>query len=274
MPSTGDHRQLADAALEVLDQQLLPIALQASRLQLELEAFLFKARGSDRVMMRELRLVEFVLCPLEVALADDLLVPGRLGAREFALGRPDRDTRHIGRLLALQDLAADVDLLAAQVDDEALERGALALELVLQSGTFDGREQIALLDRVARIAVQGHRAGRWRIQRRTYRGHDGRLRRDVAEKLAARDGRDAHAIERDCCIRRRPALQEPRQDRRTEHEQRDSRGDADASIVPPSGGLLDDAILTVRAAHARRGNLVWGSLEGGDGHVTGLDAGK
>ena len=47
MPSTGDLIcQLADAALEVLHQQLLPVALQAARLQLELEAFLLEARRS------------------------------------------------------------------------------------------------------------------------------------------------------------------------------------------------------------------------------------
>ena len=143
-------------------------------------------------------------------------------------------------------------------------RGALALELVPQAGTFDGREQVAFLDRVARIAFEGHGAGRRRIHRGTDGGHDGGLRRDVAEKFTACHRRDAHAVQRDGRVRRRPALQEPHQDRRTEHEQRDSRGDADASIVLPSGGLLDDAILTVGAAHARRGNLVWSSLEAGD----------
>ncbi len=87
-------------------------------------------------------------------------------AGKFPLGGTDRDAGHVRVLLALQDLAANVDLLAAQVDDEAFERGALALELVPQAGTVDGREQVAFLDRVARIAVEGHGAGRRRIQRR------------------------------------------------------------------------------------------------------------
>ena len=176
--------------------------------------------------MRELRLVEFVLRPLVVALADDPLVPRRLRAGKFAFGGTDRDAGHVRVLLALQDLAAHVDLLAAQVDDEALERGALALELVLQPGAVDGGEQVAFLDGVARVAVERDGAGRGRIQRGTDGGHDGGLRRDVAEELAARHGRDAHAIERDGRVRRRPALQEPREDR-----QRPSTSSATAAAM-------------------------------------------
>ena len=132
--------EFADAALEVGDEQLLAVALQAARLQFELEAFLLEARGLDRVVVRQPRLVELVLGALVVARADDLLVPGLLGACELALGGADRDARHVAGLLALQDLAAHVDVLAAQVDDEALERRALALELVAQARAVDGRD--------------------------------------------------------------------------------------------------------------------------------------
>jgi hypothetical protein len=119
MPSTGDFTAAADPALEILDQQLLPVPLQASRLQLELETFLLQARGFHCVVMRQLCLVEFVLGPLEIALADDALVPRSLRPGKFPLGSTDRHACHVRVLLALQDLAANVDLLAAQVDDEA-----------------------------------------------------------------------------------------------------------------------------------------------------------
>ena len=222
--------------------------------------------------MRELRLVQFVLGALVIPLADDPLVPRRLRPGKFPLGGTDRDTGHVRVLLALQDLAAHVDLLAAQVDDQALERGALALEFVLQPGADDGGEQVALLDGVARVAVERDGAGRGRIQRGTDGSHDRGLRRDVAQELTSRH---LSRCARDRGRRLRPSTPSPSgttRGRNDEHEQRDRRSDVDAPIVPPAVGLLDDAILAVGAAHARRGNLFCGSLEGGDGHVSGLDA--
>ena len=88
------------------------------------------------------------------------------GARELALGRADRDAGHVARLLALEHLAAHLDLLAAQVDDQAVERGALAVVLVAQLRAVERRERRRPCGRVSpalRVSVTVPAAGAYSV---------------------------------------------------------------------------------------------------------------
>ena len=92
MPSTGDFSvRSTDAALQILDDQPLAVALEPARLELELEAFFLQPGVLDRVLVIEARGGQVVARLLEVALADGLRLPGILGALELALGRLDVD---------------------------------------------------------------------------------------------------------------------------------------------------------------------------------------
>ncbi len=223
----------------------------------------------DGVLVRQLRLVELVAGALEVPLADDLLRPGLLGARELALGGPDRHTRHVAGLLALQDLAAHVDLLALEVDAQALERRLLALELVAQARALDRGEQVALPDRVARVARVGHGTGRRRVERRADRGDHRGLCGHVAHELAARDRRDAHALARHRGVARTPRLQQRGERHEDEHEQQPARDQPDPPVVPPARGGRDLAILGGGAAHAGGSRTVGDAGDGSKRHRLG-----
>jgi hypothetical protein len=130
--------------------------------------------------------LQFVASPLEIALADHALVPALLCAREFALGGANRNTRHVARLLALQDLATHLDLLATQVGDEAFERGALLLVFVAQARAVECRQFVAFAHRVARVPGVRDGARRGGVERGADGRDDSGLRSDVVKELAAR----------------------------------------------------------------------------------------
>ena len=86
------HAEIADAPLQILDDQPLPVALQATRAQLELQAFLLQAGGFDRVLVIHARGCGIVARLLEVALADEFLAPTN-PRRDAARARPPGSRR-------------------------------------------------------------------------------------------------------------------------------------------------------------------------------------
>ena len=115
MPSTGERTVSASTRRwRLCDHQRLAVALQPAGLQVEFEAVLLEAGRLARVVVPEPRLVEFVLRPAPVALADhrwSQAACARANSRSAAL--ICTLARSLG-LLAPQHLAADLDLLARE----------------------------------------------------------------------------------------------------------------------------------------------------------------
>src|SRR6185312_13310092 len=108
------YGELGDTVLEARDHQRLAVALQALGAQVERQAVALQAGAVTRVRVVQLRGGDVVDGAPVVALGNDVLVPGPLRALQFALGGLDGDLRQVGLLLAGEDLAADLDLLAGE----------------------------------------------------------------------------------------------------------------------------------------------------------------
>ena len=89
MPSTGERTVSSSTrCLQVRDDERLAVALQALGAQVERQAVALEPGGIARVLEVQLRGGDVVDGALVVALADGVLVPGPLGAFQFALARP------------------------------------------------------------------------------------------------------------------------------------------------------------------------------------------
>ena len=82
MPLTGDFMLRSPTRrCSSCDDEPLTVALQATRAQLELQAFFLQPGGLDRVLVIDARGRRIVARLLEVALADQLLAPTNPRAR-------------------------------------------------------------------------------------------------------------------------------------------------------------------------------------------------
>ena len=190
-----------------------------------------------------------------------------LAGLEIAVQRQSIDTRR--QLLANQQASdlANVNIQAAERelrraedswgkkliserDFESGERRLRLRQLVAQLGAVDFRDDLLLLDDIAGLHEEVHRAGRRRVQSRADGCDDGALRRDVTNELAARDFGDAHALERDGSFGRQPVPHQQR-DQSQHQDATDAGGEKEVAPTLQAGFRIDRTILRRRVANAR-----------------------
>ena len=201
---TADHplhrradAQLLDLAGQVGHDELLAVALQVLGALLEMQALGLELRVRARVIKRKLRALHVVARLRVVALGNDSVLASGLGSFEFALRRLDLHGRLVDVLLVLQLLPAILDVLAPQLDIQAVERRLLLVVLVDEGGAVESSEHLALRDAVAGAGDERDSAVCDGIQSGAVGGDDGAFRRDVPDEHAARDLGNPYPVARD-----------------------------------------------------------------------------
>jgi hypothetical protein len=216
-------------------------------LEVEGEALAFQQRVLLGVLVFEPRPVEVVPGLLEVLQADDLFVPGRLGAPQFALGGPYRDARHVGRLLVAKFPGLLLDALAGQVGHQALQGRPLLVEQIGETGAVDPGDHLVLRDGVAGLDHQRDGPLCRRVDRGLDRRDDPTPDGHVAHKFSERHLGQSEPFQRDGSLGRHEALRGREHRRREGRQSRDDNA-RDPEPAPLRGLVVDDAILSGRVA--------------------------